>query len=93
MTEQEYRCMILQAQRIIMSAMEFIPVSERSYSLAYFAADVAAMNYSAVERGNALYAIEKTAADMPENARTIEMLQHAFQHLQMRLWIFEKLSP
>ncbi len=93
MTEREYRCMIIGAQRIIMSAMEYMPISERSYSLAYFAADVASLHCDRVERGNALYAIEKAAADMPENARTLEILQHAFSHLQMRLWIFEKLSP
>ena len=92
MTEQEYRCMIIGAQKIIMAAMEFMPISERSYSLAYFAADVASIHADIVERGNALYAIEKTAADMPEGSRTLEILQHAFNHLQMRLWILEKLS-
>lgn len=89
MYQGTYRNTLKEAQAIITLAMEYLTKGARGFSVAYFSADVASADYSSVERGNALYAIEKVFRSMSDCDLSVDILRNAFDHLQMRRWIFQ----
>lgn len=89
MHQGTYRNTLSESQNIISLAMDYLTDGVRGFSIAYFSADVASADYSSVERGNALYAIEKVFRTMSDCDLSIDILRNAFDHLQMRRWMSE----
>jgi hypothetical protein len=89
MAKEAYRNTLHESQNIICSAMEHIDAGLKGFSTAYFTVDVASIGYSSVERGKALYSLEKVFKRMSDSDYSIEILRQAFNNLQMLRWISE----
>jgi hypothetical protein len=86
--ELEYIDILRLASRYLKDAADHAPAMARGRGAAYYMADVAcAFETNRVVRGNALYAVEKTAEHFGANARVIDILLSAIRHLDMKRWM------
>lgn len=93
MEELDYIDVLRLAKRYLKEAACHTPELARGQLMAYFIVDVAcALESNKVVRGNALYAVEKAAKNFEDDARAIDILLSAIQHIDMKLWM-SKVSP
>ena len=86
--EIEHSYLLIKAIDRLRDAAKFTPEFARGGMIAKYIAEVSCIFESnKVVRGNVLYAVEKASKNFEHDARCIDILLSAIQHIEMNLWI------